>query len=229
MAGAASHGIKSGAASAEGRVRGKPSKSSPRQAPSCIRAQIPPPTGVGEKTCATHVGLGEEGWKPAGGAGGGGSDPRAGCCLMERSARSSSRREATTRGPSRALKRPVCLTGRQPLLALRQRQATLRSGPRASLRQGPQTSQAAPRDQLAGAPAHPPRTAATSSVPPSPVGTRAAALPVPWLRPARPGPRTAAEPGPSTRRRPTEPDAAQPSSCPCRRGPPAHLRRHSPA
>ena len=30
------------------------------------RAQVPPPTGVEEKTCATRVGLGEEGWKPAG-------------------------------------------------------------------------------------------------------------------------------------------------------------------
>ena len=50
---------------------------------------------------------------------------------------------------------PLCLTGRQPLLALRQRQATLRSGPRASLRQGPQPPQAAPRDDLAGRPAHP--------------------------------------------------------------------------
>ena len=55
-----------GAASAEGRVRGKPPKSSPGQAPSCIGAQVLPPTGVGEKTCATRVGLGEEGWKPPG-------------------------------------------------------------------------------------------------------------------------------------------------------------------
>ena len=155
MAGAASPGIKSGAASAEGRVRAKPPKSSPGQAPSCIGAQVLPPTGVGEKTCATRVGLGEEGWKPAGGAGGGGSDPRAGCCLVERSARSSSRRKATTRGPSRALKRHVCPTGRQPLLALRQRRATLRSGPRASFSQGPQPPQAAPRDDVAEPPAHP--------------------------------------------------------------------------
>ena len=59
-------GIKSGAASAEGRVRGKPPESSPGQAPSCIGAQVLPPTGVEEKTCATRVGLGEEGWKPAG-------------------------------------------------------------------------------------------------------------------------------------------------------------------
>ena len=48
MAGAASPGIKSGAGSV------------------VHRAQVPPPTGVEEKTCATRVGLGEEGWKPAG-------------------------------------------------------------------------------------------------------------------------------------------------------------------
>ena len=50
----------------EGRVRGKPPESSPGQAPSCIGAQVPPPAGVGEKICGTRVGLGEEGWKPAG-------------------------------------------------------------------------------------------------------------------------------------------------------------------
>ena len=113
------------------------------------RGTGPAPDRSREKTCATRVGLGE------GGAGGGGSDPRAGCCLVERSARSSSRRKATTRGPSRALKRHVCPTGRQPLLALRQRRATLRSGPRASFSQGPQPPQAAPRDDVAEPPAHP--------------------------------------------------------------------------
>ena len=58
------------------------------------RAQVPPPTGVEEKTCATRVGLGEEGWKPAGEPGGGGNAPRAGRCLMERSAGASSRKKA---------------------------------------------------------------------------------------------------------------------------------------
>ena len=138
-----------------------------------------PDRSRGEDLCDA-CGVGGRGMEARRGAGGGGSDPRAGCCLVERSARSSSRRKVATRNPSRALKRPVCPTSRQPLLALRQRRATLRSGPRASLRQGPQPPQAAPRDQLAGPPAHP-RTAATSSVPPSPVGTRAAARPVPWL------------------------------------------------
>ena len=89
------------------------------------------------------------------GAGGGGNAPRAGRCLMERSAGASSRKKATPRGPGRALKRPVCLTSRQPLLALRQRRATLRSGPRASLRQGPEPPEAALRDDLAGPPPHP--------------------------------------------------------------------------
>ena len=155
-------------------------ESSPGQAPSCIGAQIPPPGGVGEKTCATCVGLGEEGWKPAGGAGGGGSDPRAGRCLVERSARASSRKKATARGPSRALKRPVasrvvnrCLRydSAEPLSGQGRGQAFARG--RRPRRLRPETS--LPGFQRI------PRTAATSSVPPSSVGTKAAALPVPWL------------------------------------------------
>ena len=54
-------------------------------------------------------------------------------------------------GSKQGTEAPLCLTGRQPLLALRQRQATRRSGPRASLRQGSQPPQAAPRDDLAEA------------------------------------------------------------------------------
>ena len=130
-------GIKSGAGSVVHRGTG----------PGPVRSR-------GEDLCDA-CGVGGRGIEARRGAGGGGSGPRAWCCLVERSARSSSRKKATTRGPSRALKRPVCPTGRQPLLALRQRRATLRSGPRASLRQGPQTPQAAPRDGLARLPAHP--------------------------------------------------------------------------
>ena len=137
MAGAASPGIKSGAGSVVHRGTGP--------APGRSR---------GEDLCDAY-GVGVRGMEARRGAGRGGNDPRAGRCLVERTARSSSRRKAATRGPNRALKRPVCLTGRQPLLALRQRQATLRSGPRASLRQRPQPPQAAPRDDLARLPAHP--------------------------------------------------------------------------
>ncbi len=108
----------------------------------------------GEDLCDA-CGVGGRGMEARRGAGGGGNAPRAGRCLVERSARASSRKKATTRGPGRALKRPVCLTGRQPLLGLRQRRATLRSGPRASPRQGPEPPEAAPRDDLAGPPAHP--------------------------------------------------------------------------
>ena len=77
------------------------------------------------------------------------------------------------------------------------------------------------------------RAASASPGPPHPPASRRLRwapgrqpCPCPGCRPQPPGRRTAASPGPSTRRRPTEPDAAQPSSCPCRRGPPAHLRRH---
>ena len=118
------------------------------------RAQVPPPTGLGEKTCAMRVGLGEEGSKPAWERAEEAATPVRGRCLVERSAGASSRKKATPRGPGRALERPVCLTSRQPLLALRQRRATLRSGPRASLRQGPEPPEAALRDDLAGPPPH---------------------------------------------------------------------------
>ena len=157
------------------------------------------------------MGLGEEGWKPAGDAAEERNDPSAGCCLVERSARSSSRRKAATRGPSSALKRPVCLTSRQPLLALRrQRRATLQSEPSASLRQGPQPPEAAPGDQLAGPPPHPQdrrnlkRPAVSGGAP----GRRP--CPCPGCRPQPPGRRTAASPGPSTRRRSTEPPRSPP-------------------
>ena len=100
-------------------------------------------------------GVGRRGMEARRGAGGGGSDPHAGRCLVKRSARASSRKKATTQGPSRALRRPVCLTSRQPLLGPRQRRATLRSGPRVGIRQGPEATEAAPRDHLARTPAHP--------------------------------------------------------------------------
>ena len=173
-------GIKSGAASVEGRVRGKPPESSPVQAPSCIGHRSHPPTGVGEKTCATRVGLGGRGMEARRGAGGGGSGPRAGRCLVERSARASSRKKATTRGPSRALKRPVasrvvnrCLRydSAGPLSGQGRGQALAKG--RRPRRLRPETT-LPDRQRI-------PRTAATSSVPPSPVGARAAARPVPWL------------------------------------------------
>ena len=114
------------------------------------------------------------------GSGRGRQRPPCGCCLVERSARASNRKKATTLGPSRALKRPVasrvvnrCLrydsTG--PLSGQGRGQAFARG--RRPRRLRPETSLPG-RQRI-------PRTAATSSVPPSSVGTRAAALPVPWL------------------------------------------------
>ena len=180
MAGAASPGVKSGAASAEGRVRGKPPESSPGQAPSCIGATGPTPGRSRGEDLWDACGVGGRGMEARRGAGGGVSDPRAGCCLVERSARSSSRREAATRGPSRALKRPFasrvvnrCLRydSARPLFGQDRGQAFAKGLSPRRLR--PETTLPG-RQRI-------PRTAATSSVPPSPVGTRAAALPVPWL------------------------------------------------
>ena len=118
-------------------------ESSPGQAPSCIGHRSHPQPESGRRPVRRVWGWGKRDGSPQG-SGRRRQRPRAGRCLVERSA-----------GPSRALNRPVCLTSRQPLLALRQRRATLRSGPRASLRQGPQPPQAALRDDLAGSPAHP--------------------------------------------------------------------------
>ena len=133
----------------------------------------------GEDLCNAY-GVGVRGMEARRRAGGGGSDPSAGCCLVERSARSSSRRKAETRGPSRALKRPVasrvvnrCLRydSAGPLSGQGRGQAFARG--RRPRRLRPETSLPG-RQRI-------PRTAATSSVPPSSVGTRVAALPVPWL------------------------------------------------
>ena len=143
------------------------------------RAQVPPPNrSRGEDLCDA-CGVGGRGMEARRGAGGGGSGPRAGCCLVERSARASSRKKATTRGPSRALKRPVasrvvnrCLRydSAGPLSGQGRGQAFAKGRRPRRLRR----ETALPGSQRI------PSTAATSSVP-SPVGTSAAALPVPWL------------------------------------------------
>ena len=59
-----------------------PPKSSPWQAPSCIGAQVLPPIGVGEKTCATRVGLGEGGACGVGGRGSGRGRQRPQCGVL---------------------------------------------------------------------------------------------------------------------------------------------------
>ena len=118
------------------------------------RAQVPPPTGVGEKTCATRVGLGEEGWKPAGERAEEAAAPVRGAAWWNGAPMNQSQ-EGDDPGSKQGTEAPRCLTSRQPLLALRQRRARLRSGPRASLRQGPEPPEAALRNDLAGLPAHP--------------------------------------------------------------------------
>ena len=108
-------GIKSGAASAEGRVRGKPRNQSGAGSRRASGTGPTPGRSRGADLCDA-CGVGRSGMEARRGAGGGGSDPHAGRCLVKRSARASSRKKATTQGPSRALRRPVCLTSRQPCL-----------------------------------------------------------------------------------------------------------------
>ena len=114
------------------------------------------------------------------GAGGRVSDPRAGCCLVERSARSSSRRKAATQGPSRALKRPFALRVVNRCLRYDSARPLSGQGRGQAFAKGLSPRRLRPETTLPGG-QRIPRTAATSSVPSSPVATRAAALPVPWL------------------------------------------------
>ena len=125
-------------------------------------------------------GVGGRGMEARRGAGGGVSDPRPGCCLVEQSARSSSRRKAATRGPSRALKRPFasrvvnrCLRydSARPLFGQGRGQAFAKGLRPLRLR----------RETTLPVGQRIPRAAATSSVPSSLVGTSAAARPVLWL------------------------------------------------
>ena len=132
----------------------------------------------GEDLCDA-CGVGGRGMEARRGAGGGGSDPRAGRCLVERSAGASSRKKATARGPSRALKRPVA--SRVVNRCLRYDSA----GPLSDQGRGQAFAKGRRPRRLRRETALPgfqriPRTAATSRAP-SPLGTSAAALPVPWL------------------------------------------------
>ena len=162
MAGAASPGIKSGAGSVMHRGTGPA-----------------PDRSRGEDLCDA-CGVGGRGMEARRGAGGGGSDPRAGCCLVERSARSSSRRKAATQGPSRALKRPFALRVVNRCLRYDSARPLSDQGRGQAFAKGLSPRKLRPKTTLPGG-QRIPRTAATSSVPSSPVGTRAAARPVPWL------------------------------------------------
>ena len=133
----------------------------------------------GEDLCDA-CGVGGRGMEARRGAGGGVSDPRAGCCLVERSARSSSRRKAATQGPSRALKRPFALRVVNRCLRYDSARPLSGQGRGQAFAKGLSPRRLRPETTLPGG-QRIPRTAAASSVPSSPVATRAAALPVPWL------------------------------------------------
>ena len=113
------------------------------------------------------------------GAGGGGSDPRAGCCLVERSDCSSRRRKATTRDPSRALKRPVASRVVNRCLRYDSAGPLSGQGRGQAFAKGRRPRRLRRETALPGSQRIP--STATTSRAPSPVGTSAAALPVPWL------------------------------------------------
>ena len=138
------------------------------QAPSCIGPRSSQ-TGAGEKRNGSRRGAGWGRQRPPCGVLPGGTEPR-----------SSSRRKATTRDPSRALKRPFA--SRVVNRCLRYDSA----GPLSGQGRGQAFAKGLSPRRLRRETSLPgrhriPRTAATSSVPPSSVGTRAAAQPVPWL------------------------------------------------
>ena len=98
-------GIKSGAASAEGRVRGKP--------PESIRGRLRRASGTGPTPGRSRgadlcyaCGVGRSGMEARRGAGGGGSDPRAGHCLVKRSAPCKQSQEGDDSGSKQGTEAP---------------------------------------------------------------------------------------------------------------------------
>ena len=144
------------------------------------RAQVPPPAGAGEKTCAMRVGLGEEGWKPAEERAEEATTPVRGAAWWNGApvqAVAGRRRPGVQAGhlnapfALRVVNRCLRYDSARPLSSQSRAQAFAKGLSPRRLRR--ETSLPG-RHRI-------PRTAATSSVPPSPVGTKAAALPVPWL------------------------------------------------
>ena len=144
------------------------------------RAQVRPPTGVEEKTCATRVGLGEEGWKLAGERAEEATPPVRGAAWWNGArvqAVARRRRPGVQAGhwsapfASRVVNRCLRYASAGPLSGQGRGQAFAKG--RSPRRLRSETTLPG-RHRI-------PRTAATSSVPPFPAGTRAAACPAPWL------------------------------------------------
>ena len=140
----------------------------------------PTPTGVEEKTCATRVGLGEEGWKPAGERAEEATPPVRGAAWWN-----GARVQAVARR-----RRPGVQAGHWSApFASRVVNRCLRyasAGPLSGQGRGQVFAKGRSPRRLRSETTLPgrhriPRTAATSSVPPFPAGTRAAACPAPWL------------------------------------------------
>ena len=143
------------------------------------RAQVLPPAGVGEKTCATRMGLGEEGWKLAGERAAEATTPVRGAAWWNGApvqAVAGRRRPGVQAEhlsapfASRVVNRCLRYDSARPLSGQGRGQAFAKGRRPRRLRR----ETALPGSQRI------PRTAATSSVP-SPLGTRVAARPAPWL------------------------------------------------
>ena len=173
-------GIKSGAASVQGHVRGKPPESSPGQAPSCIGHRSHPQPESRRRPVRRVWGWGKRGGSPQGS---GRRRQRPPCGALP---------DGTERGCKQSQEgdAPGSKQGTEaPRLPYGSSNRCLRydsAGPLSGQGRGQAFAKGRSPRRLRSETTLPgrhriPRTAATSSVPPFPAGTSAAALPVPWL------------------------------------------------
>ena len=144
------------------------------------RAQVPPPAGVGEKTCAMRVGLGEEGWKPAEERAEEATTPVRGAAWWNGAPVQAVARRRRPGVQAGHLNAPFALRVVNRCLGYASAGPLSGQGRGQAFAKGRSPRRLRPETTLPGR-HHIPRTAATSNVPPFPVGTRAAACPAPWL------------------------------------------------
>ena len=144
------------------------------------RGTGPAPDRSRREDLCDACGVGGRGMEARRGAGGGGSNPRAGRCLVERSPCEQSQ-EGCAPGSKQGTEAPR-LSHESSTVAC----ATPSAGPVSGQGRGQAFAKGLSPRRLRPETTLPgrhriPTTAATSSVPPFPVGTRAAACPAPWL------------------------------------------------
>ena len=172
-------GIKSGAASVRGRVRGKPQESSPGQAPSCIGHRSHPQPESRRRPVRRVWGWGKRDGSPQGS---GRRRQRPPCGALpggtERPFKQS--QEGGDPGSRQGTEAPRALRVVNRCWRYDSARPLSGQGRGQAFAKGLRPRKLRPETTLPGG-QRIPRTAATSSVPSSPVGTSAAACPAPWL------------------------------------------------